>query len=247
MLREWLQETLQQMSLSDDLCGYLYGRGFTDDLIRHTAPVQWDGQRVSQCPDADFSKKYLWGVLNERVIFPIRAPDDTLLGFESRTWGDRPKQMLQILLPEAQEHPVFLGMSPSVMDAVWAGGDVWIVEGIFDLAAMQHIIPQRDVVLSTLRARVSPRHADFLQRYLRDGQIVRMCYDNDETGRQQTHGFTDPKSKKRVRGALDILRGVGVACRDETYRGGKDPGEIWQTGGVTRLRKAFNLEERDGE
>ena len=66
-----------------------------------------------------------------------------------------------------------------------------------------------------------------------------MVYDNDETGRRQTVGYVDTVTGKRRWGALDVLRRVGVKARDVPYRGGKDPGEIWEKQGTAGLRRAF--------
>jgi hypothetical protein len=40
-------------------------------------------------------------------------------------------------------------------------------------------------------------------------------------------------------GAVETLCRVGVRARDIPYRGGKDPGEIWDRSGVDGLRRSF--------
>jgi hypothetical protein len=161
-----------------------------------------------------------------------------LLGIEARTWGvGETKKLSQILLPEADWNPVFIGLTPSTMGKLWEGCDVWVVEGVFDLGAVEHVAPKKDVVLATLRARVSDRHCAFFRRFLRGR--VNMVYDNDETGRRQTLGYIDPSTGKKRWGALDLLGRVGVEARDVPYRGGKDPGEIWERQGTEGLRRAF--------
>jgi hypothetical protein len=239
-VRDWLDAALSRMPLSEDAEGYLLGRGLREERIADLGVAQWDPAFVpGKPPDPAFSKTFGYSgiLLTGTVAFPLRSPQGDLIGVEFRAWRGE-KRMRQYLLPEASWTPMFAGMSLPVMQRIWNGGDVWIVEGIFDLAAMEHLVPTTDAVLGTLRARVSRAHADFLSRFCRG--TVHMVYDQDETGRNMTHGYTDPNTKKRVWGALDSLRRVEVRCRDVSYSGGKDPGEIWDAGGLPSLRQAFN-------
>ena len=64
-----------------------------------------------------------------------------------------------------------------------------------------------------------------------------MVYDNDEAGQHGTHGFIDDNGKERW-GALKRLERVDVKAVSIRYRG-KDPGEIWNQGGVAGVRRAF--------
>lgn len=228
------------MPLSEEAEGYLLGRGMREERISEIGVALWNSLRVtSDPPDSAFAKTlghrgvYVAG----NLVFPLRAPHGDLIGVEFRAWRGE-KKMRQYLLEESAWTPMFAGMTPSRMRRIWEGGDVWIVEGIFDAAALEHIVPSTDAVLGTLRARVSKAHAEFLSRFCRG--TVHMAYDQDETGRNMTFGYTDATTKKRVWGALDSLRRVGVQCRDVPYTGGKDPGEIWDAGGIPALKHAFH-------
>jgi len=228
------------MPLSEDAEGYLLGRGMREDRIAEIGVAQWNPLKVVQdAPDREFYRllghrgAYVAGTL----AFPLRSPQGEIIGIEYRAWFGE-KRMRQYLLPEADWNPLFAGMTSSVMQRIWDGGDVWLTEGIFDAVAMEHIVPTKDAVLATLRARVSKAHADFLSRFC-SGK-VHMVYDQDETGRNMTFGYVDPTTKKRVWGALDALRRVKVVCRDVPYAGGKDPGEIWDAGGIPALKLAFS-------
>ena len=68
-----------------------------------------------------------------------------------------------------------------------------------------------------------------------------MVYDNDQTGRDQTFGKIIAATGKKQWGALDTLSRVGVKCQDRPYRGGKDPGEIWEHTGTDGLKRAFRF------
>jgi len=81
-------------------------------------------------------------------------------------------------------------------------------------------------------------HIEFLRRFCRGW--VHMVYDQDPTGRKATTGFRDDTGKWTP-GALDNLKRVGLRCEDVPYSGGKDPGEIWDKGGIAQLRTAFRM------
>jgi hypothetical protein len=234
-----LDAALATFSLSEDAEGHLLGRGVPESRVRDMGIVLWDSNILDgTAPDGGFREKHgsRGDRLDGRLCTPIRSPRGRLLGVEARTWRGE-KRVSQYLLPEAAWNPVFVGLTESAMGRVWAGGSVWIVEGLFDLGALEHVVPGADVVLATLRARVSDRHASFLGRFCR--KWVNLVYDNDETGRRQTHGWVDETTGRRRWGALEVLSRVGVRARDVPYRGGKDPGEIWEHVGTEGLRRSF--------
>lgn len=237
---EWLELNLARMSLPEDAEGYLLGRALREQRIADIGVVLWTPALVVGTPPDDVFPKQYGGRTGTYVAgflaFPLRAPSGILIGVEFRSWQGL-KRLRQYLLPDAAFSPVFAGLTAPLMAKIWDGGDVWIVEGVFDMAAMEHVIPARDVVLGTLRARISHAHAKFLRRFCRG--TVKMVYDRDETGRNMTFGYVDPKTGKRVWGALDSLKRVGISCLDVLYTGGKDPGEIWDAGGVPALQTAF--------
>jgi hypothetical protein len=107
---------------------------------------------------------------------------------------------------------------------------------LFDLCPLEWAIPEKDAVLASVRAKLTMSHVEFLRRFCRGR--VNMVYDQDDSGRKGTFGFIDESGKKQM-GALDWLRRVGLQCRDIPYEG-KDPGVIWDTGGVSAVRNTFD-------
>jgi hypothetical protein len=65
-----------------------------------------------------------------------------------------------------------------------------------------------------------------------------MAYDMDTAGRKAVDGWDDA-DKKHHPGAMELLERVGLACSNERYDGGKDPGEIWDQGGEVAIRATF--------
>ena len=140
-------------------------------------------------------------------------------------------------LPEAYWNPFFLGLTEESMERLRGGANVWICEGLFDLGPLERIVD--GVVLATVRAKLSDRHIEFLRRWMRPGARVFMAYDMDETGKKQVHGWVDEATGKRRWGALERLERVAISAQAVSYRGGKDPGEIWERTGTPGLRAAF--------
>lgn len=242
-MREWLRAALKPKGpLPEAAEGYLLGRGMRERTIHRLGITLWTPPQTP-APDEAFRERYGENGRGEylagRLVCPALSPRGDLLGFEARSWQGE-KRITDYRLPEASWNPFFLGLTPEAMRKLWDGGDVWIVEGLFDLAPMERVVPGKDVVLATVRAKLSDAHIAFLKRILKPSAMVHMVYDNDETGRKQIDGWVDEKTGKRRWGALQRLGHVGVGCRDIPYRGGKDPGEIWDTGGEEALRRAFS-------
>ena len=245
-MQDWLEAAFASFSLPEETEGYCLGRGITESRIRDLGLVVWDHRAIATpAPDPVFregngDKERGYGSrgqrLDGRLCTPLRGPCGRVIGFEARVW-DGPKKVSQYLLPDAGWNPVLIGLTPTTMRRLWDGADVWVGEGLFDMGAMEHVVPAKDVAFAALRARISDMHACFFKRHCRGW--VNLVFDNDETGRKQTHGYTDTATGKRRWGALEVLARVGVRARDVPYRGGKDPGEIWERQGTVGLRRAF--------
>jgi len=230
----WLSDVLDRCTLTADVEGYFLGRGAKAESIKSDGIVTW--QRLSEpAPEASF--RNMAGTYGERyegfAICPVWSPRGTLLGFEAR--NTKQKYIRDYRLPEAAWNPFFIGMKRS-LPKIWAGGDVWIVEGQFDLYPLEWAIPETDAVLATVRAKLSTWHVEFLRRYCKGW--VHMVYDRDETGQKATFGYRTDDGKYR-KGALDVLSRVGLKCRDVPFSGGKDPGDLWDAGGAEGVRAAF--------
>lgn len=227
-LRTWLDAALQDCRLDRTTANTLLGRGVKPSTSQALGLTTWV---VPATPSPDQTTIFKpddrgYGARGERfegrLVTPIRSARGELVGVEFR--DTKRKIIHQCLVPEAQWNPIMIGLAHA-MPALWAKGAVWVVEGIFDLAALDWVVPSTDGVVATIRARVSDAHVELFRR-LRV-PMVNLVYDNDPTGRTQT-----------AKG-LYALRRAGVPCRDVKYCGGKDPGVIWETGGLPALQLAF--------
>lgn len=242
---EWLELGLKATPLPEHVEGYLLGRGLREATIHELEMGVWTPPDMD-APMEEFRRRY--GPRGERLkdslVYPLRDGRGVLLGFEARSMEE--KLVTQFKLQRAFWNPVFIGL-PRAMERIWDGADVWIGEGLFDIAVLEHIIPQHDVTLSTLTAKVNQHHIEFFKRFVRG--TVHMVFDRDEKGRKATEGYIDPETGKRRWGAIESMDRVKdkngrklIRCRDVYYRcppGCKDPGDIWERFGDKGLREAF--------
>jgi len=241
-VNNWLQMALDRGrdNITDEAEGYLLGRGMMPTTVEWLRVGVWP-ELDEIAPDPVFRERY--GDRGEKLVgrlaYPLLSPRGGLIGFESRSMHE--KSVTRYLLPNAAWNPVLIGF-PKAMGKVWAGGSIWVVEGLFDLTALERIVPEQDAVIATVRAKLTQKHVEWIRRFLdRRSALtqVNMVYDNDETGRRGVTGYTDEKTGKFRWGALKQLGSVDVPVEDIRYKGGKDPGEIWERTGTEGLRAAF--------
>jgi hypothetical protein len=234
----WLADHFLTLTLDEDHEGYFLGRGAKEESLVRFGVKSWR-PLAEDAPLEDFRERY--GPRGERlvgwVLWPLWSPAGRFLGFAGRKHGE--KLITRYLLSEAGWQPIWTGLFPETMQRIWDGADVWVVEGIFDLFPLEWATPSQDVILGSERAHLTDKHVEFLRRFVRRPYRVRMAYDNDEAGRKGTHGWVDETGKKRW-GAIQRLERVEVWADPVTYTG-KDPGEVWNSGGVAAVRAAFNL------
>ena len=231
----WLANHFSTLTLDEAHEGYCLGRGAQGGTLSRLGVKTWR-PLAEDAPDGVFRERYgdRGEKLDDWVVWPLYSPRGRVLGFTGRRSGE--KVITRYLLPEGEWNPIWTGLTPETMQRIWAGGDVWVVEGLFDLFPLEWAVPVTDVVLGSERARLTDKHVEFLRRFCRGR--VRMVYDNDETGRRGTHGWVDETGKIRW-GALQRLQRVGVKAEAPRYRG-KDPGEVWNHGGAAAVRAIFD-------
>ena len=236
-MKNWLEESISH-EIPDHAEDYLLSRGVTRTLIEDMKFGWWDQQ--TEPTDKLVRERYLSMLckFHDRVIVPIFSPQGRIVGVEARCLkGEHPKS-LRLLTTPAQWNPLFVGLSPSAMERIWNGADVWLVEGIFDATTLQGLFGNSVVVLGTLRAAVTRKHLDFLKRTVTGSVYV--AYDNDKTGQDSMKGYIDENGRPR-KGVVEKIQGLGLNCYPVYYRGGKDPNEIWEYGGKPALEKSFEM------
>jgi hypothetical protein len=182
VIEEWLHEAVLNSPASDELRGWAIGRGLSNHLFSDIQVCCWNPPE-SPCPDPEFERKNgpsgKWR--KDWMVIPYWTPRGNLAGAEFRTWGYREKKVRDYRTQNSKFSPVFLGLTNRVLHKIWVGGDVWLVEGIFDFA-LAHVVPPEDVILGCGTARLTNKQLDFLDRFLSPEAGVHVVYDEDETG-----------------------------------------------------------------
>lgn len=225
-MKDWLSETISQLPDPEgSLLDYLLYRGLTETLIKELGLKVWAPSPVP----ASFSKIYGFQgkSLTGFIICPLHTPRGSLLGFEARSIK---KDLVQYRLPNAKWNPALIGLNRA-MPKIWSGAKIWVVEGLFDYAALCRVLPPQEVALATLKAAMTPRHINFFTRFAKGG--VSLAYDNDPTGRTAIQG------NQEKRGILHRLRSNGVQGVVDFRYAGKDPGEVWLKGRDQALHRLF--------
>ena len=215
---------------SDEGREYLYARGFTDALLTLLGAREW-------CPEGpppavfEFPNNKILQRCVGHLAFPMRSPAGTLTGVWFRAW--REKEIRLVKVTGRESLPTGFNL-PGALSAGWLGGAIWIVEGVFDLAALHWALPPGDSVFAAGRAGMSPSTRRALGRFAR-GPVIQ-AFDNDEAGHAVMFGTE--KEGKVIPPLGTLLAREGVDARVYPYKG-KDPGEVWRLGGARAIREEF--------
>ena len=169
------------------------------------------------------------------MAIPLRSPLGDIVGLDTREVNT--KRITGYRLPKSKWLPVWV-QSRNASQCLWNGGRAWLVEGLFDLAAIHRVLPFGDAIFATQRAALTINQANHLSRLCKGGVIL--AYDNDDAGKRGTLGWTDPDSGKRYRGAKDLLQNLGVSEIHVCKYIRKDPGDVWLRQGARGLQTTFS-------
>jgi len=206
---------------TDKAQDYFLGRGAKLTTAQAIQAGEWVGTDVS---DQTFRKRY--GDGGEHLLgwycWPLRNPANRLVGMEFK--NPERKEVIKHFLPEAEPHAVW-ACHPDSFQRAWDGGAVWLVEGLFDLTALEWAVPSTDAVMACGRANLTRKQAESLRRLA--PPYVHIVFDRDDAGQRGA----DFASKS--------LTAAGLRHSIVSYGGGKDPGELWSKGGKQAVVAAF--------
>jgi DNA primase len=188
------------------------------------------GYLDQKLPDLEYPEAFVeWSLrgskLDDVFVLPLTNTLGNVRGLQFRHVEQGRRGYMDYIADKGEA--VLFGLAQA-MPHVWEAGEVYLVEGAFDLFPIQRIIPG---TLATLTAHVS----DPLLRVLR-----RLCskiwlgYDMDPAGRRASHRFQKEHGRDFE---VQIVSYPQVAMLDG--RLAKDPGEIWEAWGDMRLREAL--------
>lgn len=226
-MKQWLSNLFESGELYPDAEEYLLSRGGKRERIESLNIISWDSVKEKISPDPIFNERYnskdYPNRLKECFCTPYYSITGEIIGFEARKF--KYKWVTDFRLsPHINFCTYWLGADLRSMEKLWAGGKIWIVEGLFDLFALDWVIPESDVVVAAVQSKLTDSHLEFLRRF---ASFVNLAFDMDAPGRRGVYK------------AAPLLRKLGVPNRVIDYGPGKDPGEIWDRGGVRELKEVF--------
>ena len=222
-INKWIESCLSECT--DNQMRYLSRRGVDDETsVRF---YSWrKPQTQSPCPRFTSNFGTQGQKIADCLIIPVYSPRGYIVGMEARrTLSDGSKRVFQYRTKASSYNPYVIG-AEKAFQSLWDGCDLWVVEGIFDKVALDKVTPSCDSVISTLRAGMDKNTMEMISRFKGKSSTVYIAYDNDETGRQ--------KAQWLRRNFLNL----NTRCEIWSYRG-KDPNEIWKTGGTKLLQRMF--------
>lgn len=214
---------IDDLEISEDDLSYLMSRGCKYDNINLLKIRTWDSNRVIHNLPNDFRKfiKNNFGLIDGKIVIPMFGTTGKIIGLEFR--GAENKFIFEYRTEESKWTPCVVGLN-KYLPLLMAGNPVWLVEGIFDLFALEWSLMGNHCVLATVRANLTKNTARMLSRF---GNRVYICYDNDSAGTRATVA------------AVSTLRKFGVEGMVFKYGSYKDPGEVWDIGGQELVKRVF--------
>lgn len=202
----------------------LYTRGVTDEQI----DLYQLGYIDAHLPEGKYPQDFLeWWTnhnwqLDDCFVLPLTTTLGHTLGIQVRHVDRARKGYLDYYASDEEAALFGLGQA---MPAVWETGDIWLVEGGFDVFPLQRHLSN---VTATLHAGIGN---DFWRVLKRVASRVYLAYDSDGAGRKASYDI--------VRGdhAKDFDFKI-VKFPNVPYKGGKmttDPSELWDVWGDKRL------------
>jgi hypothetical protein len=156
------------------------------------------------------------------VVTPVYGSAG-LLGFNFRNVVK--KKIFDFRMDSAIESSeAIVGLCDETIANALQGKTIWLVEGLFDLTALQ--ILTDDPVLSMQTASPSFDTLDLVYKLSR--RNINIVFDNDDTGK-----YGAQKVKR-------YLEKKGVSTVNVIGYTGKDPGELWLQGGESSLKQQFS-------
>ncbi len=220
----WLDDLVTHAStqLDDRVLDELYTRGVTDDQIK----MYQIGYVNKVLPPADYPIEFLkwcWegARLKDMYVFPLTSPLGDVRGVQFRHVSRDEKGYLDY--SEDRGEAVLLGLGQA-MPHIWRTGEILLVEGGFDLYPIQRFVPQ---TVATITAKVSGAFLRVLRRLVK---TIWLAYDKDPPGRKAAARFM------KEHGDEFHIVDVDYPCPImPNGKHSKDPSELWEMWGDTRL------------
>ena len=205
-----------------------FGFGFAPDdwrrLLDHMKRRHPEGALVESGlairPDSGTSP---YDRFRNRLTFPIRSGDGTLIAFGGRQLGDGEPKYLNSPETALFRKRSTLFCLDRARRSLADSGRVLVVEGYFDCLSLHRVGVEN--VVATLGTALTPDHARLLKRRLGPDGLALLCYDADAAGRRAAGS------------GAGVLLEAGVDVAMMVLPSGMDPDDVIRESGEATFRE----------
>lgn len=220
----WLDEFVAtaQSQLGTRELEALWARGVSDDQIVQFQLGYWKGPLPAGVPE-EFTRFSRGGQrLDDVFVLPLTNILGQVKGVQFRHVPPEIKGYLTYY--HDRDESVYFGLGQAIPQ-IWETETAWVVEGAFDVFPIQRVFPN---TFAALTLGTNEALARLLRRFTRQ---VWLAYDNDKDGRRACEDF-----KESYGDFLEVHIPAFPKVRVGVDRYVKDPNELWEAWGDTRLR-----------
>ena len=199
-----------QEALEDRERESLWLRGVTDEQIREF--------RIGYSDDP-LPLSGACSNMSDVFLFPLTTPLGEIGGVQLRYRAEKGYRDFF----SHQEEPVLFGLAQA-MPHIWRTGEIWLVEGVYDLFVIQRTHPG---VVSTLKAGVPNVLLPLLHRIV---DRVVLAFDNDSAGDRGAEFFRKSHGRE-----FDTARVQYPSLKMVDGKTTKDPSDLWEVWGADRF------------
>ena len=172
--------------------------------------------------DLENGVKRFYARLTQRLIFPIRSPQNKIVGFGGRTLGNHPAKYINSPQTKFFNKSQLLYGYPQARDTIYKKEEVIITEGYLDVI-MLHQAGFTNAV-ATLGTALTKEHLPLLSK---GNPRVIVSYDGDEAGINAAFKAAFLLSLANKEGGVVI------------FDGGLDPADMVKNGEIEKLKNLF--------
>lgn len=164
------------------------------------------------------------GKVSDCFVFPLTNTLRQVKGIQVRPVNRTNKVYADYFLPGSEAEPVLYGLGEA-MESWWAGNQVCLVEGVFDLPPIHRTFP---ATIATMKAGAAPIVIRLLRRM---GGLVYLGWDNDSAGSKSRHNI----QKYNPELQYHDIQYPKLAMPSGKLT--KDPGDLWELWGTAKFAK----------
>lgn len=172
--------------------------------------------------DNENGVKRYYARLTQRLIFPIRSPQNKIIGFGGRTLGNHPAKYINSPQTKLFNKSQILYGYPQAKESIYKKEEIIITEGYLDVI-MLHQAGFTNAV-ATLGTALTKEHLPLLSK---GNPKIIVAYDGDNAGMNAAFKAASLLSLAKKEGGVVL------------FDGGLDPADMVKNGEIERLKELF--------